>query len=163
MECPFQPKWSEHSIPAGMECHSFDNLKKYTGGVAILGILFPKWLFPPIKRTTSPQSNSVKLQFPSRHLPDTIKTPSRHHQDAFGIFLKIIKGVTLQSCRNGMLIPFLQEWNGLIPFLQEWSVHSILAGMECSFYSGRNGMLLYHFCRNGMKDWSVTPLIILTL
>ena len=57
--------------------------------------------------------------------------------------------MTLHSCRNGMVIPFLLEWNGSFhscrngvtpfessqngmttPLLQEWHGHSILAGME---------------------------------
>ena len=59
--------------------------------------------------------------------------------------------MTFHSCRNEMFIPFLQEWNGVIPFLQEWSVHSIPAGMECSFHSCRNGMTPFHSCRNGMS------------
>ena len=37
---------------------------------------------------------------------------------------------SFQSCRNGMITPFLSEWNGVIPFLQEWNEHFIPAGME---------------------------------
>ena len=29
MTTPFLQEWNDHSIPAGMECHSTPNLKKY--------------------------------------------------------------------------------------------------------------------------------------
>ena len=40
--------------------------------------------------------------------------------------------MTLHSSRNGVLIPFLQEW----------SAHSIPAGMELSFHSCRSGVVI---------------------
>ena len=56
---------------------------------------------------------------------------------------------SFHSCRNGVVIPFLQEWSG----------HSIPAGMKCSFHSCRNGMTPFHSSRNGvvipfLKDWN---------
>ena len=51
--------------------------------------------------------------------------------------------MTLHSCRNGVLIPFLQEWSG----------HSIPTGMECSFHSCRNGMTSSHSCKNKMTSF----------
>jgi hypothetical protein len=33
----FLPEWNGHSIPAGMECHFFNNLKKYAAGRADAG------------------------------------------------------------------------------------------------------------------------------
>ena len=38
--------------------------------------------------------------------------------------------LSFHSCRNGVVIPFLQEWDESIPFLQEWNDHSIPAGIE---------------------------------
>ena len=39
-------------------------------------------------------------------------------------------GWSLHACRNGVVISFPQEWNGVIPFLQEWNDHFIPAGMD---------------------------------
>ena len=59
-------------------------------------------------------------------------------------------GWSIHACRNGVVIPFPQEWNGVIPFLlewngvipflQEWNDHFIPAGMEWPLHSCRNGM-----------------------
>ena len=41
----FRPEWNDHSIPVAMECHFFNNLKKYAPG-APPGEkkIPPKWL-----------------------------------------------------------------------------------------------------------------------
>ena len=51
--------------------------------------------------------------------------------------------MTLHSCRNGIVIPFLLEWNG-------------------SFHSCRNGVTPFESSQNGMttpllQEWSVIP------
>ena len=38
--------------------------------------------------------------------------------------------MALHSCRNGVVIQFLQEWNDSIPFQPEWNDHSIPAGIK---------------------------------
>ena len=43
----------------------------------------------------------------------------------------LAKEWSFYSGRNGMIPPFLQEWNDFIPFQSEWNDHPIPAGMKC--------------------------------
>ena len=74
-------------------------------------------------------------------------------------FLRLTKEYTpirpdwnAQSGWNGELIPFRLEWNEVIPFRPDWRAHSIPAGMESLFHSGRNGMESFHSAWNGMSS-----------
>ena len=64
-------------------------------------------------------------------------------------------GWSLHACRNGVVISFPQEWNGVISFLQEWNDHLIPAGMECPLHSCRNGM-----SNPFLQERSFIPLLI---
>ena len=49
---------------------------------------------------------------------------------------------SFHSCRNGVLIPFLQKLNDPIPFQPEWNEHSIPTGMDWTLHSWKNEMII---------------------